>query len=495
MKKIILMMLIVSGVLFAENFVVFDEELSIDYSDLERELAEYPEISLYALGKHHSKVNGFLQLRENSLEQNIRSDKRLSRINDLQELLENIPANLHRELVSAKFFYPKTAHSQASRENFKSMVENYDYLGSCPAAYSYELANFVVQDSDAYREPLDYKVWNEADSLRDILDFLSRVSIPKASIAPIFFREQYNGYLDGFSSSLTDVAAQSGGELQMYLSTSLGAGNSNIITSEAIDLKDFDFGLSSHANVAYFMFNFQNDPVKLSDGLFNNWSLLSMFNTSSQEMIFDHQEDALIAREQYALNGEVEMQAPFPEFDHNMVSPGSVDIYFDNQIGGFDYLSWGFWYAQPSVGGHEMPAAGTFVAGSHLTTVQELQNLAQKERREITYLGQALGLTKSAEGFKAFSNGSTNLSVNFHTGNIRGNINFDQNTKISLQNGRINKDVVGGIYQGQAKLNGAGTGTFQGRFHGSNAQETGGSFSVNGQQRISGSFAAKRVVK
>lgn len=467
MKKMLALTFLVLSVLFtknlfAEKFIVFDEELTMDYADLyedleaelEAEFFDYPNLDFYTLGNHIPKAKDFLDIRSNFLEQKLDTEKKTADIKNMQKLLAD-QASEEKELLNVKFFYPEAC----------SMEDKKDSFG---------LADVYV------RQDLDSASHNPQASQPALIDYALGLAAAVPVIAPMFFRQDYKGYLYGSASSLTDIAAQSSGDVQMYLS------NAVPVAAEAAanPLK---------SSISYLFFNFASDPVKLSEGFFNTWFLRSIYNEEPQILNVAAADDALISKDKFIISAKGELEAPSSFFNYYCANAASVEVYFDNKIEGFNYLSWGLWKAKNTAGRSELPPAGTFIVGSHLTSVQDLQSLAQRDR-EINYSGLAIGVVKSGEELRLLSNGTSNLMVNFHTGNVRGNVNFDARN-ISLLNGSMNKAIDGGLYQGQAQLNGAGTGFFQGRFHGPHAEETGASFSVNGAEKISGSFAAKRVLK
>lgn len=271
---------------------------------------------------------------------------------------------------------------------------------------------------------------------------------------PYFYNPSFEGHLYGSTSSLSNLVAQSSGEAEFYFSNS---------------------------KVDYLFMDFSSAPVQLSHGFFSAWSMQSISTTSPQLI----SENSLVD-----LQGDIELDSSYSMTNYFAANPGKAEIVLEKSIPGYEYLSWGFWKANPNIFTQNISVHGTFVIGSKLTSAQTLQSLAPREQRELNYKGLAIALQKVDNDFKLI-NGTSSILVNFNSGNVFGSVNFDD-LKLKLQNGRLNTGIDGGLYQGQVSIDGSGTGDFQGRFYGNKAQETAGSFSVNGAKSISGSFVAKR---
>lgn len=149
---------------------------------------------------------------------------------------------------------------------------------------------------------------------------------------------------------------------------------------------------------------------------------------------------------------------------------------------GYNYLSWGAWstelVATPNT---------SVMDGSHWIAGTLTPTTSMPTTGTATYTGQVRGTAHEGGALHAL-NGSTNLTANFGTGNISGQMNIRYaNTGAAYATSHMSGVTISGNRFGGSLSGADNAGVIQGGFFGPAAQEVGGNWAI---EKTSGSKAA-----
>ncbi|EXJ11407.1 MULTISPECIES: transferrin-binding protein-like solute binding protein [Nitrincola] len=149
---------------------------------------------------------------------------------------------------------------------------------------------------------------------------------------------------------------------------------------------------------------------------------------------------------------------------------------------GYNYLSWGVWstelVATPNT---------SVMDGSHWIAGTLTPTTSMPVTGSATYTGQIRGTAHEGGALHAL-NGSTNLTANFGTGNISGQLNVQYaNTGAAYATSNLSGVTISGNQFGGSLSGSNNAGAIQGGFFGPAAQEVGGNWAI---EKTSGSKAA-----
>jgi len=159
---------------------------------------------------------------------------------------------------------------------------------------------------------------------------------------------------------------------------------------------------------------------------------------------------------------------------------------------GLDYMTWGVWSVEAA---HSGMAGTTVLDGSHWIAGTMTPTHDMPTTGTASYAGQVRGTAYEGGALHAL-NGTSNLTANFGTGNIGGqlNINYANGGAYATSNlssvSIVNGNQFGGSLGGTDNV-----GNIQGGFYGPGAAEVGGNWSINkngGVSQATGVFTGKK---
>ncbi|MBN2298825.1 MAG: FecR domain-containing protein [Deltaproteobacteria bacterium] len=162
-----------------------------------------------------------------------------------------------------------------------------------------------------------------------------------------------------------------------------------------------------------------------------------------------------------------------------------------------EYVSWGYWeisYVDPeSSGQYHLHLPGDFWIAGELTPSSVISDLVTNNITG-TYTGGAKGVCiNTASEISELTNGTSDITVNFGTYQVTGDITFDE-VGLTLTGGMLSASNSSFF----SEISGATSSSVNGAFYGPNANSVGGNFNADftsgaGSTRYMGIFGGNRV--
>lgn len=159
----------------------------------------------------------------------------------------------------------------------------------------------------------------------------------------------------------------------------------------------------------------------------------------------------------------------------------------------FENIGWGIWALQEA-GDRRVFGYISYGIEGNETSIEDLQALKSNGDFYVNYKGSAMGSIFEVGEIPHIQFGQTEMNINFSTGVINGSVNFKDDI-INLSKNPI-EEFTGfePVFQGNAQINGEGSGYFRTQFFGENAIEAAGTFGVeSGVKRAVGAFGVKKT--